>query len=345
MRIFTKSFIMCVLSMVVFSQALYAKEEPIKLILHHLHSPKAPTHTKFLVPWAKKVEKMSNGRIVIEVFPSMTLGGKPSELYKQARDGTADIVWTVSGYTPGVFPRTEVYELPTVHTGDSLATTISIRENMDLIKDDYTDIKPLMIHVHAGNVIHTVDKKITSVKDLKGLKLRTPSRTGGWLISELGAEAAGMPLPALPQALSKHAVDGALIPFEVFPPFKFHQLTNYSTLEDGAKRFGTSVFLVLMNKDKFNSLPKDLQDIIEKSMDMDMVKKVGQLWMDVEKPGIKMQKKSGGEINELSKQATKEFDALGEKVVLRWIDEVSSKGIDGQKLVDEARKAIKRNSK
>ena len=324
---------------------MFSNEKPIKLILHHLHSPKAPTHTKFLVPWAKKVEKMSNGRILIEIFPSMTLGGKPNELYKQARDGTADIVWTVSGYTPGVFPRTEVYELPTVHVGDSLATNIAIKENMDLIKDDYKNVKPLMIHVHAGNVLHTVDKKITSVKDLKGLKLRTPSRTGGWLISELGAEPAGMPLPALPQALSKHAVDGALIPFEVFPPFKFHQLTDYSTLEDGGKRFGTSVFLVLMNKDKFNSLPKELQDILEKSMDMDMVKKIGKLWMDVEKPGIKMQKDSGGKVNELSKSATEEFDALGEKVVQRWIKEVSSKGIDGRKLVDEARKAIKRNTK
>lgn len=330
-------------ALAVSSSTLFAKEKPINLMVHHLHSPKAPTHTKFLVPWAKNLEKMSNGRLKIEIFPSMTLGGKPNELFKQARDGVVDIVWTVAGYTPGVFPRTEVYELPTVHQGSSLATSIAIKENFDLIKEDYTKVKPLMVYVHAGNVIHTVNKKITSVADVKGLKLRTPSRTGGWLIDELGAEPVGMPLPSLPQALSKNAVDGALVPFEVFPPFKFHQLTKYSTLGEKGKRFGTSVFLLLMNQDKFKSLPNDLKTLIEKSLDMDMVKEVGQIWMDVEKPGIKMQKSSGGEITELSSEVMKEFDALGEKVVSRWIKEVEKRGIDGQKLVNEARKAINKH--
>ncbi len=332
-------------SLALLSNTLWAKEKPITLILHHLHSPKAPTQTKFLVPWAKKLEKMSKGRLKIEIYPSMTLGGKPNELFKQAREGSVDIVWTVSAYTPGVFPRTEVFELPTVHHSSSLATSVAIKKNFDLIKDDYKDIVPLMVYVHKGNVLHTVDKKITSIEDLKGLKIRTPSRTGGWFIEELGAEPVGMPLPTLPQALSKHAVDGALIPFEVFPAFKFDQLTKYSTLGYGGERFGTSVFLLLMNKHKFDSLPKDLQSLIKKSVDLDEVKRVGQIWMDVEKPGMKMQLASGGEINTLSKEATKKFDEAGERVVERWIKEVDKKGIDGQKLVNEARKAIKENSK
>lgn len=334
-----------VLALVLSSTCTYAKEKPINLTVHHLHSSKAPTHTRFLVPWAKKLEEASKGRLKIEIFPSMTLGGKPSELYKQARDGAVDIIWTVAGYTPGVFPRTEVYELPTVHKNSALATSIAIKENFHLIKDDYKKVKPLMVYVHAGNAIHTVNKKITKFSDLKGLKLRTPSRTGGWLIDELGADAAGMPLPTLPQALSKNAVDGAFIPFEVFPPFKFHQLTKYSILGYDKQRFGTSVFLLLMNQDKFKSLPKDLQKLVEKSLDMKMVKDVGQLWMDVEKPGIEMQKASKGEIITLSKKETKKFNEASQRVVSRWIKEVSKKGINGQKLVNEARKAINKNTK
>jgi TRAP-type C4-dicarboxylate transport system substrate-binding protein len=341
MKIVKNSFVAIITSIIVLSCGLFASEKPITLIVHHLHSPKAPTHTKFLLPWAKKVEEMSKGRIKVQVFPSMTLGGKPNELYKQARDGVVDIVWTVAGYTPGVFTRTEVFELPTVHQGSSVATSLAIKENFDLIKDDFKKTKPLLVYVHAGNAIHTVNKKITSMSDLKGLKLRTPSRTGGWLIEEFGAEPVGMPLPALPQALSKNAVDGALIPFEVFPPFKFHQLTRYST----SNRFGTSVFLLLMNKDKFNSMPKDLQKVLVDSLDLNAVKKIGQLWMDVEKPGIKMQKESpNSEIVTLDKKALKEFNAAGERVVKRWIKEVSKKGIDGQILVDKARKAIKKNT-
>lgn len=335
-----------VTSLIVLTSGLYANEKPIKLIVHHLHSPNAPTHTKFLVPWAEKLEKMSNGRIDVEIFPSMTLGGKPNELYKQARDGTVDIIWTLAGYTPGVFPRTEVFELPTVHQGSSLATSIAIKEKFDLIKDDFNDVKPLMVYVHAGNALHTVSKPITSVADLKGLKIRTPSRTGGWLIEELGAEPVGMPLPTLPQSLSKNAVDGAFVPFEIFPAFKIHQLTKHSIEGKNGARFGTSVFLLLMNKDKFNLMPKDLQEILEKSLDMDMVKEVGQLWMDFEKPGIKMQKESDdSNVTTLSDKSMEEFDDVGEKVVQRWIKEVNTKGIDGQKLVDEARKAINKNTK
>jgi len=335
-----------VMGLTILTASLYANEKPIKLILHHLHSPKAPTHTKLLEPWAKEIEKMSNGKLQIEVYPSMTLGGKPTELYKQARDGVVDIVWTLAGYTPGVFPRTEVFELPTVHQGSSLATSIAIKEKFDLIKDDYKDVKPLLVYVHAGNAIHTTQKEVKSLEDLKGLKLRTPSRTGGWLIEEFGAEPVGMPLPTLPQALSKNAVDGALVPFEIFPAFKIHNLTKHSIVGPNDSRFGTSVFIMLMNKDKFNSMPKDLQDIVEKSLDMEMVKKAGQLWMDFEKPGIEKQKSSkDSDVTALSEESMKEFDKAGQRVVQKWISEVKEKGIDGEKLVNEARKAINANTK
>ena len=328
------------------SSSLWAAQKVETITLHHFLSSKSPAHTKFLVPWAKKLEEVSKGKLKIEIFPSMSMGGKPPELYKQVRNGSADIVWTVPGYTPGVFPRTEVYELPTVHIGDSVATAVAIKENFDLIKDDYKQVQPLLIYVAAGNSIHTVEKKITKVADLKGLKLRSPSRTGAWLIEALGAEPVGMPLPALPQALSKNAVDGGLVPFEVFPPFKFAQLTKYSIEGENGERFGTSVFAFLMNKDRFNSLSPELQKIILESVDMDMVKNVGQIWMDIEEPGKKMQNASkGGQVIKLDAKSMDEFNKVGEKVVQRWIEQASKNGIDGQKLVDTARKAIQKNSK
>jgi len=343
-NVLTQSAILLAGSLIL-TGSLFAKEKVEVLTVHHFLSPKAPAHTKLLMPWAKKIEEMSKGRIKIEIFPSMTMGGKPNELYKQARNGSADVVWTVAGYTPGVFPRTEVYELPTVHRGSSLATSVAIRENFDLIKDDFKKVKPLLIHTHAGNALHMTDKRVRNVADLKGMKLRTPSRTGAWLIEELGAEPVGMPMPGFPQALSKKAVDGGLIPFEVFPPFKFHQLTEFSAEGANGDRFGTSVFLLLMNKDRFNSLDKNLQDLIEGSFNLDMVKKIGQIWMDVEKPGMKMQVTSkNSEVALYDDKTMNEFNAVGQKVVDRWVKEVSKKGINGAKLVKEARKAITKNS-
>jgi len=344
-KLLQKSAILLAVS-TLFTGSLFAKDKVEVLTVHHFLSPKAPAHTKLLMPWAKKIEKMSKGKIKVELFPSMSMGGKPNELYKQARGGSADIVWTVAGYTPGVFPRTEVYELPTVHRGSSLATTIAIRENFDLIKDDFKKVKPLLIHTHAGNALHMTNKRVRNIADLKGMKLRTPSRTGAWLIEELGAEPVGMPMPSFPQALSKGAVDGGLIPFEIFPPFKFHQLTEFSAQGANGDRFGTSVFLLLMNQDRFNSLSKELQDIIEESFNMDMVKKMGQVWMDVEKPGMRMQAASkNSEVAKYDAKTMAAFDAIGQKVVDRWVKEVSKKGIDGTKLVNEARKGIIKNSK
>ena len=336
-----KSAILLAMSLVLVSP-LFAKTTT--LTVHHFLSPKSPAHAKFLMPWAKSIEKASKGKIKVEIFPSMSMGGKPNELYKQVRNGSADIVWTVAGYTPGVFPRAEVYELPTVHRGSAVATNIAIRENFHLIKDDFKKVKPLMIHVHAGNALHMVSKKVTSVADLKGMKLRTPSRVGAWLIEELGAEPVGMPLPAFPQALSKKAIDGGFIPFEVFPPFKFHQLTKYSVEGKNGARFGTSVFMLLMNNDKFNSLSKELQGLIEKSFNMHAAIKVGETWMNVEKPGMKMQKKSkGSKVITLSKKSMNEFNKVGQKVVKRWIKEVNKKGINGNELVDMARASIMKN--
>jgi TRAP-type C4-dicarboxylate transport system substrate-binding protein len=86
--------------------------------LHHLLSAQAPAHTQMLEPWAERVEELSGGAVEIEIFPAMTLGGAPPELISQARDGVVDIVWTVNGYTPSLFPRTEVMELPFVYTND-----------------------------------------------------------------------------------------------------------------------------------------------------------------------------------------------------------------------------------
>lgn len=317
----------------------------VTLTLHHFLSPKTPTHVKFLEPWAKKVEADSNGRIKIEIFPSMAMGGKPPELYRQVRDGVADLVWTLPGYTPGVFPRSEAFELPTVHQGSAEATNQAIQDNFALIADDYKDVHPILIHVHGGNALHTVSKRIQTAADVKGLKLRTPSRTGAWMIEAWGAEPVGMPLPALPQALSKGTVDGALVPFEIFPPFKLAELTQYSVEGADKSRFGTSVFMFAMNKDRYNALPDDLKKVIDANSGAAWAASIGKVWDGVEAPGKSMQAKSeGGEVIALDATAKGTFDAIGQKVVDRWIKESTENGIDGAALVKAARASIKKHS-
>jgi len=322
------------------ASSLWSADKPTILTMHTFLSPKAPPYAKLLEPWAKQVEELSKGKIKIEMFPSMSMGGKPNELYKQSRDGVADIVYTVAGYTPGVFPRTEVLELPTVHTNSSLKTAMAAKDNFDLLKDDFTDVHPLVIAMAGPYQLSTVSKKVDSIDDVKGLKLRSPSRTGAWYISELGAEPVGMPLPAAPQALSKGAVDGAALPMEIFPAFKFQQLTKYTTEIKGGGGFGGSVLLLLMNKDKYNSLSQELKDVLDQTTGKDQIAKFAKLADDFEEIGKGLQVKSGGEIITLSEEETAKFDAAGERTVQKWVAEMKEKGIDGQKIVDSVKKSI-----
>lgn len=313
-------------------------------ILSHFLGQKSLEHSKFLAPWSEKIEKESKGRIKFEIFPSMTLGGKPPELYRQVRDGAADIVWTLIGYTPGVFPRSEVFELPSVHKNSARATNLAIQEHFDLIAKDYKDIKPLLVHVHAGNAIHLVKKCVTSVKMFKGLKIRTPSRTGGWMINAWNAEPVGMPVPDLPQALSKGVVDGALIPFEIVPPLKVHELTKCSVTGYNDTRFGTSVFLFAMNKERYNKLPSDLKAIIDANSGKAIAEQAGDFWDAIEQPGKDLQKETNSPIIILSKQVTAELANINKVVEQRWIQEVSKYNINAPELVEKARNAVKKYS-
>ncbi|WP_334127336.1 TRAP transporter substrate-binding protein [Sneathiella sp.] len=324
--------------------AFAAQAAEVTLTVHHFLSPKAPAQTKMLEPWAERVAKASNGRIEVKIFPSMALGGKPPELYQQVRDGVVDIVWTLPGYTPGVFPRTEVFELPTVHRGDARATNAAIQEIFPMIAEDFKDVKPLLVHVHAGNALHTASKKVTSLDDVKGMKIRTPSRTGGWIIEEWSADPVGMPLPDLSQSLSKGIVEGALVPFEIFPPMKLAELTKYSLVGGGNERFGTSTFLFAMNQSRYDQLPDDLKKVIDDSIGPAFSEEMGIAWNEVEKPGEGMQIDSGGEILHLDADAKAAFDAAGERVVAKWIEEANARGVDGAALVEAARKAVANNS-
>lgn len=320
-----------------------ADDPEFTFTIHHFLSPKANTQTKMIEPWVERIEEASEGRIKFEIFPSMSMGGKPPELYRQVRDGSADIVWTLIGYTPGVFPRTEVFELPSVHVGSARQTNLAIQDSLDMIADDFKDLHPLLIHVHAGNAVHLVQPlDLYGGQTVEGLKLRTPSRTGAWLIEAMGAEPVGMPVPALPQALAKGTVDGALVPFEIFAPLKLQELTSMSMEGRNKERFGTSVFLYAMNKDSYASLPDDLRKIIDDNSGRAFAEEMGAVWDKAEDPGKSLQYQSGGEIVRMNPTETAGIAEMGEKIVERWIEEVDGKGIDGEAIVKWARAAMER---
>jgi TRAP-type C4-dicarboxylate transport system substrate-binding protein len=326
------------------SSAASAQQHAFKL--HHFLGPKSPAHAQMLEPWAQRIEKASGGKVKIELYPSMSLGGKPPQLINQARDGVVDIIWTVNGYTPGLFPRSEVFELPFVHTNNVPATNLAMGELYEKhLAPEYQGVKVLFLHVHAGQGIHMADRPVRRPEDLRGLKMRIPTRTGAWIIEALGASPVGMPVPDLPQALSRKVVDGAFIPWEIIPPLKLQDMTDYQIEGPNRTRFGNTTFQVSMNEARWTKLPRDVQKAFTDNSGEAWLREVGRIWTSSEDVGIGMALKAGNKHIELTEAEMAAFRAKLEPVVQRWIDEVKGKGIDGQALVRAARESIARHSK
>ena len=318
-----------------------AAAQDFKLTLHHFLGERAPAHGQMLVPWAERVEALSGGAVDIEIYPAMTLGGRPPELAAQARDGVVDIVWTLNGYTPGLFPRSEVFELPGVFVNDPAATNLAMRAMFaEHLAADYAGLEVMFLHVHAGNAFQMVEKAVRTPADLAGLSLRTPSRTGAWVIEALGANPVAMPVPELPQALARGTVDGALIPWEIIPPLRLQEQTAYQIEGANMARLGTSVFQVSMNKAKWDSLPETIQAAFREASNEAWLKEIGEIWRRADDFGIKMATDAGNTHVVLSEAETAAMLAPMDGVVARWIAEVSGAGIDGAALVERARDAI-----
>ncbi|MFK7966806.1 MAG: TRAP transporter substrate-binding protein, partial [Burkholderiaceae bacterium] len=244
--------------------AATANAADVTLRMHHFLPPQANVPKLVLEEWANNVNEASAEKVKVRIFPAMQLGGKPPELMDQAKDGIADIVWTVVGYTPGRFPRTEVFELPFMMT-DAESTSRAFWDlyQQEMEKTEFKDLKILGTWVHGPGLIHA-SKPISLPADLAGVKIRGGSRVVNQLLEKLGATPVGMPVPAVAEGLSKGVIDATTIPWEVTRALKVPELVKNHT-EFGDNSLYTLTFVLAMNKAKYESLSPELQKAIDAS--------------------------------------------------------------------------------
>ena len=318
--------------------------QTVTLRLHQMLPPQATIPAKAIVPWAQKVEAESGGRIKVQLFHAMQLGGAPPQLFDQARDGVVDITWTVLGYTPGRFPKTEVFELPFM-SGNAEQSSKAIQEYVEkYAADEFKDVKLIAVHTHGPGLFHT-KTPVTGLDSLRGMKVRGGSRIINNMLTKLGATPVGMPVPAVTEALSKGVIDGTTIPWEVTPSLKVTELVKNHTTFAGKDGLYTQTFAFSMNKASYEKLPPDLKKVIDANSGIATAALFGKAMDEGDVAGRAIAVKAGNNIVALDAAETQRWRRTAATVETDWINEVKGKGIDGAKLAAEARALIAKHSR
>ena len=323
--------------------AIPAAAQEITLKVHHFWPPGAMPPSTLLVPWCDRIAKDSGNRLKCQIYPAMQLGGAPPQLIDQVKDGVADIVWTLPGYTAGRFPLMEVFELPFM-SASAEATSQAAWEYFDKhARKEFPGIHMLVVNVHDNGFVHARERQVKTMADFKGLKVRAPTRQTNKLLGALGATPVAMPLPALADALSKGVVDGYLLPWEVIPSIKAHELTKYHSETDPKSRaLYTAVFTLAMNQAKYDSLPPDLRKVIDANSGAAAAKAFGRQWDASAPPARKLAVDRGNTFYVIPASELANWEKATANLDDDWVKDVTAKGNDGKMLLPTARDLIRK---
>ena len=321
-------------------------QQAVTLKFHTFMAPMSNVWLTMHKPWMEKVEKDSGGRIKFEGYPAMQLGGTPVQLYDQARDGVVDIVWTLPGNTAGRFPRVEVFELPFM-MNNAEATSKAYWEYVQTqAPDEFKETHVIALHVHGPGMFHSANKPIRSVADLRGMKVRGPTRQITKMLGSVGATPVGMPLPAITDALSKGTIDACAIPWEVVPSIKVHELTKFhSEFDNTGGALYTTTFVMAMNTAKYNSLAPDLKKVIDANSGMAASAWLGKTQQGNDPAGRKTAVDRGNTIYQFTAAQRDEFIKLSSNVDDEWVADMDKRGFKGAQLLSTAKALIAKHGR
>lgn len=232
-----------------------------ELKLAHFMSPRHPMDSKVMRPWTEQVKKMSGGSLTIRIYPGGELGKGPRAQYKRAVDGVADMTFGLQGYTSAQFPLTTLIENTGLGRGAAEATR-KLWAAKDLIADEYKRVKLIAMWAGEDDTLMTKDKPVRSLADLRGMKIRTPSKAKAALIKALGATPVAMPITKAYHALNTGVVDALLVPPSVIRSFKIGEVAKYFTTGIPT---GHSPFFIAMNRRSWDGLSAEHKALIEKT--------------------------------------------------------------------------------
>jgi TRAP-type C4-dicarboxylate transport system substrate-binding protein len=211
-------------------------------------------------------------------------------------------------------------------------------------QDEFRGVKLLAAHLHDGSLFHFATKRVQSVDEMKGLKVRGPTRIGTRFLTALGVTPVQMPLPQGPEAIAKGVIDGAMVPWEGTPPIKLHEIARYA-LDNapGQPKMSNSIFVIAMNQAKYDSLPADLRKVIDANSGLAWSAQIGKVFDGTTEPAKKLAVAAQNVFDTLSPAEYTKMQAAAEVVTREWIGDVGAKGANGQQLLDDAKALIRKH--
>lgn len=295
-----------------------------------------PVHViyrEILTPWSQEVAKATNGEVKVTLYPSMQLGGKPPELFRQAKEGVVDLVFTLPGYTSPAFPRTQMIELPGLKP-DGIAATNMMWDLLDpYLAPEYegTEVIALWGAEDAGLISR--GKPIRSLDDLKGMRMRAPSAAQARQLEVMGAVPIAMPITEVYQSLERGVIDGAMLPFSTIPDFRLGEVGRAYTI--AGPLFGRSSFLVAMNRKKYDSLSPGARAAIDRLSGRSLSLKATEVYLKRSTEGVESVR-GKAEVVQLSAAEQKRISEVLRPIVTDWIKESEAKGIPAREMLRRA---------
>jgi TRAP-type C4-dicarboxylate transport system substrate-binding protein len=233
----------------------------------------------------------------------------------------------------------EAVDLPLGYTSGVQATKVVNETYHEFMPAELSDTQVMYLHAHGAGVLHTAGKAVHTMDDFKGMKLRGHG-TSAQVLKALGGTPVSLPMPELYQSLQKGIVQGALYPIEVNKGWRMAEVVDYLTMSSSIAY--TSSFFVVMNKDKWSSIPADLQKIISQ-INQEWIPKHGKAWDESDQVGLDYFKSLGHEVIELSDAESKKWKVTIEPVMDEYIEKMTAAGFDGKKIVEFVRTSLEKN--
>lgn len=337
-----KALSLTVVSLLALCASSAAQE--VTLRVHHFLPAQARIPAAAITPWAEAVQEQSDGRIAVELYPSMQLGGSPASLFSQAQDGVVDVIWTVLGYTPGRFPKSEVFELPFVITNAEDSSVAFYNYVMENSADEFANVHVLALHTHGPGLFHS-RSPITSLDDLTGLKVRGGSRIISDMLARLGAEPVGMPVPETAEALSRGVIDATTSPWEVTPSLRIAELVSNHTGFSGEHGLYSQTFAFVMNRATYDGLPEDLRAVIDANSGLELSRSFGIAMDSGDLIGLEIAEQAGNSIVALDEAETARWREAAQPTIDNWIAEMDAAGSDGAALYAAAQEKVEEASR